>query len=145
MQRSNEEIEKKLNSALFPGSQGGPMMHIIAAKAVCFKEAMADSFVAYQEKNDPERQNSAGGLIASGYDVVSGGTDNHLFLLNLVSKGLTGKEADYALGKANITVNKNAVPMIQNHPLLRVVSGLELLQLPRVALEPLNATGWWTG
>ncbi len=122
--RSNEEIEKKLNSALFPGSQGGPMMHVIAAKAVCFKEAMADSFVAYQEKTIQNAKTLAGGLIASGYDIVSGGTDNHLFLLNLVSKGLTGKEADYALGKANITVNKNAVPNDPKSPF--VTSGIRI-------------------
>ena len=122
--RSNEEIEKKLNSALFPGSQGGPMMHVIAAKAVCFKEAMADSFVAYQEKTIQNAKTLAVGLIASGYDIVSGGTDNHLFLLNLVSKGLTGKEADYALGKANITVNKNAVPNDPKSPF--VTSGIRI-------------------
>ena len=122
--RSNEEIEKKLNSALFPGSQGGPMMHVIAAKAVCFKEAMADSFVAYQEKTIQNAKTLAGGLIASGYDVVSGGTDNHLFLLNLVSKGLTGKAADYALGNANITVNKNAVPNDPKSPF--VTSGIRI-------------------
>jgi glycine hydroxymethyltransferase len=122
--RSNEEIEKKLNSALFPGSQGGPMMHVIAAKAVCFKEAMAASFVAYQEKTIQNAKTLAGGLIASGYDIVSGGTDNHLFLLNLVSKGLTGKEADYALGKANITVNKNAVPNDPKSPF--VTSGIRI-------------------
>ena len=122
--RSNEEIEKKLNSALFPGSQGGPMMHVIAAKAVCFKEAMADSFVAYQEKTIQNAKTLAGGLIANGYDVVSGGTDNHWFLLNLVSKELTGKAADYALGNANITVNKNAVPNDPKSPF--VTSGIRI-------------------
>ena len=122
--QSNEEIEKKLNSALFPGSQGGPMMHVIAAKAVCFKEAMADSFVTYQEKTIQNARTLAEGLLASGYDVISGGTDNHLFLLNLVSKGLTGKAADYALGNANITVNKNAVPNDPKSPF--VTSGIRI-------------------
>ncbi len=122
--RSNEDIEKKLNSALFPGSQGGPMMHVIAAKAVCFKEAMADSFVAYQEKTIQNAKTLAGGLIASGYDIVSGGTDNHLFLLDLVAKGVTGKAADYALGNANITVNKNAVPNDPKSPF--VTSGIRI-------------------
>ena len=122
--RSNEEIEKKLNSALFPGSQGGPLMHIIAAKAVCFKEAMGEEFVAYQKQTIKNAQVLANEFIRRGYDVVSGGTDNHLFLLDLVSKNITGKDADAALGRANITVNKNAVPNDPRSPF--VTSGLRI-------------------
>ena len=122
--RSNEEIEKKLNSALFPGSQGGPLMHIIAAKAVCFKEAMGEDFVVYQKQTIKNAQVLANEFIRRGYDVVSGGTDNHLFLLDLVSKNITGKDADAALGRANITVNKNAVPNDPRSPF--VTSGLRI-------------------
>ena len=122
--RSNEEIEKKLNSALFPGSQGGPLMHIIAAKAVCFKEAMDESFVVYQKQTIKNAQVLANEFIRRGHDVVSGGTDNHLFLLDLVSKDITGKDADAALGRANITVNKNAVPNDPRSPF--VTSGLRI-------------------
>ncbi len=122
--RSNKEIEKKLNSALFPGSQGGPLMHIIAAKAVCFKEAMGEDFVAYQKQTIKNAQVLANEFIRRGYDVVSGGTDNHLFLLDLVSKNITGKDADAALGRANITVNKNAVPNDPRSPF--VTSGLRI-------------------
>ena len=122
--RSNEEIEKKLNAALFPGSQGGPLMHIIAAKAVCFKEAMGEDFVAYQKQTIKNAQVLANEFIRRGYDVVSGGTDNHLFLLDLVSKNITGKDADAALGRANITVNKNAVPNDPRSPF--VTSGLRI-------------------
>ena len=122
--RSNEEIEKKLNSALFPGSQGGPLMHIIAAKAVCFKEAMGEDSVAYQKQTIKNAQVLANEFIRRGYDVVSGGTDNHLFLLDLVSKNITGKDADAALGRANITVNKNAVPNDPRSPF--VTSGLRI-------------------
>ena len=122
--RSNEEIEKKLNSALFPGSQGGPLMHIIAAKAVCFKEAMGEDFVSYQKQTIKNAQVLANEFIRRGYDVVSGGTDNHLFLLDLVSKNITGKDADAALGRANITVNKNAVPNDPRSPF--VTSGLRI-------------------
>ena len=122
--RSNEEIEKKLNSALFPGSQGGPLMHIIAAKAVCFKEAMDENFVGYQKQTIKNAQVLANEFIRRGYDVVSGGTDNHLFLLDLVSKDITGKDADAALGRANITVNKNAVPNDPRSPF--VTSGLRI-------------------
>ena len=122
--RSNKEIEKKLNSALFPGSQGGPLMHIIAAKAVCFKEAMGEEFVAYQKQTIKNAQVLANEFIRRGYDVVSGGTDNHLFLLDLVSKNITGKDADAALGRANITVNKNAVPNDPRSPF--VTSGLRI-------------------
>ncbi len=122
--RSNAEIEKKLNSALFPGSQGGPLMHVIAAKAVCFKEAMGEEFKTYQTQVVANARTMADGFLSRGYDVVSGGTDNHLFLLDLVSKGITGKDADAALGRANITVNKNAVPNDPRSPF--VTSGLRL-------------------
>lgn len=122
--RSNPEIEKKLNSALFPGSQGGPLMHIIAAKAVCFKEAMTDDFVRYQNQTVVNARILAGEFLRLGYAVVSGGTDNHLFLLDLVSKNITGKDADAALGRANITVNKNAVPNDPRSPF--VTSGLRI-------------------
>ena len=122
--KSNPDIEKKLNSALFPGSQGGPLMHVIAAKAVCFKEAMTEEFKAYQAQVVANAQTIASGFLERGYDVVSGGTDNHLFLLDLVSKGITGKDADAALGRANITVNKNAVPNDPRSPF--VTSGLRI-------------------
>jgi glycine hydroxymethyltransferase len=122
--RANPEIEKKLNSALFPGSQGGPLMHVIAAKAVCFKEAAEPSFKVYQEQVVVNAQAMASGFQARGYNVVSGGTDNHLFLLDLIDKGLTGKEADAALDRANITVNKNAVPNDPRSPF--VTSGLRI-------------------
>ncbi len=122
--RSNPEIEKKLNSALFPGSQGGPLMHVIAAKAVCFKEAMAEEFKSYQQQTLRNAQTMAQGFLDRGFDVVSGGTDNHLFLLDLVSKDITGKDADAALGRANITVNKNAVPNDPRSPF--VTSGLRI-------------------
>ncbi len=122
--KSNPDIEKKLNSALFPGSQGGPLMHVIAAKAVCFKEAMSADFKAYQEQTLLNAQTMADGFLSRGYDVVSGGTDNHLFLLDLVAKDITGKDADAALGRANITVNKNAVPNDPRSPF--VTSGLRI-------------------
>ena len=122
--KSNPDIEKKLNSALFPGSQGGPLMHVIAAKAVCFKEAAEPSFVDYQKQVIANAQTMASGFQSRGYKVVSGGTDNHLFLLDLIDKGITGKDADAALGKANITVNKNAVPNDPRSPF--VTSGLRI-------------------
>ena len=122
--RSNPDIEKKLNSALFPGSQGGPLMHVIAAKAVCFKEAQAPEFRAYQEQVIANARTMADGFQARGYNVVSGGTDNHLFLLDLIDKDITGKDADAALGRANITVNKNAVPNDPRSPF--VTSGLRI-------------------
>ena len=106
----DEALHKKLNSAVFPGSQGGPLMHVIAAKAVCFKEAMEPSFKAYQAQVVKNAQAMADTFLARGYNVVSGGTDNHLFLLDLIDKDVTGKAADAALGEAHITVNKNAVP-----------------------------------
>ena len=122
--RSNADIEKKINSALFPGSQGGPLMHIVAAKAVCFKEAMSEGFVEYQKQTLANARTLAEEFLRLGYDVVSGGTDNHLFLLDLVAKDITGKDADAALGRANITVNKNAVPNDPRSPF--VTSGLRI-------------------
>lgn len=122
--RSNKSIEKKLNSALFPGLQGGPLMHVIAAKAVCFKEAMSDAFRVYQQRVVENAREMVKVLQSRGYDVVSGGTDNHLFLLDLTETGLTGKEADEALGRANITVNRNTVPRETRSPF--VTSGLRI-------------------
>ena len=111
--KANEAIEKKLNSAIFPGIQGGPLMHIIAAKAVCFKEAMSDEYRAYQKQVRINAQAMANTFIERGFDVVSGGTDDHLFLVSFIEQGLTGKAVDAALGAAHITVNMNAV---QNDP-----------------------------
>jgi len=122
--KANPEIEKKLNFAVFPESQGGPLMHVIAAKAVCFKEAMGDDFKAYQQQVVKNAQTMAEGFIKRGFDVVSGGTDDHLFLLSLVKQDITGKDADAALGKAYITVNKNAVPNDPRPPF--VTSGLRI-------------------
>jgi len=122
--RENADIEKKLNSALFPGSQGGPLMHVIAAKAICFKEAAGEDFRAYQRQVLANARVMAGGFQARGYNVVSGGTDNHLFLLDLIDKSITGKDADAALGRAFITVNKNAVPNDPRSPF--VTSGLRI-------------------
>lgn len=122
--RSNPELEKKLNFAVFPESQGGPLMHVIAAKAICFKEAMSDEFKAYQAQVVANAREMAKGFMARGYDVVSGGTDDHLFLLSLIKQDITGKDADAALGRSNITVNKNAVPNDPKSPF--VTSGLRI-------------------
>lgn len=122
--RANPELEKKLNFAVFPESQGGPLMHIIAAKAVCFKEAMSPEFKVYQQQVVKNAQAMAQGFIERGFDIVSGGTDDHLFLLSLVKQEITGKDADAALGRANITVNKNAVPNDPRPPF--VTSGLRI-------------------
>ena len=122
--RANEEIEKKLNSTVFPGTQGGPLMHVIAAKAVAFLEALQPEFKTYQKQVLENSRAMADELMKRGYDVVSGGTDNHLFLLDLVRKDITGKDADAALHAANITVNKNAVPNDPRPPM--VTSGLRL-------------------
>jgi len=122
--RANPELEKKLNFAVFPESQGGPLMHVIAAKAVCFKEAMSPEFRAYQAQVVKNAQVMANGFMARGFDVVSGGTDDHLFLLSLIKQDITGKDADAALGRANITVNKNAVPNDPRSPF--VTSGLRI-------------------
>jgi glycine hydroxymethyltransferase len=120
----DEAIEKKLNSAVFPGGQGGPLMHVIAAKAVCFKEAMSDDYKAYQQQVVLNAQAMAKVLIERGFDIVSGGTKNHLFLLSLIKQDITGKAADAALGLANITVNKNSVPNDPRSPF--VTSGLRI-------------------
>ena len=122
--KSNPEIEKKLNSLVFPGTQGGPLMHVIAAKAVAFKEALDPAFKSYQHQVKINAQAMAKVFLGRGYDVVSGGTDNHLFLVDLIKKGITGKEADAALGAANITVNKNAVPNDPQSPF--VTSGIRV-------------------
>ncbi len=122
--KSNPEIEKKLNSLVFPGTQGGPLMHVIAAKAVAFREALDPSFNSYQHQVKANAQAMARVFLKRGYDVVSGGTDNHLFLVDLISKGITGKDADAALGAANITVNKNAVPNDPQSPF--VTSGIRV-------------------
>ncbi len=124
MARSNPEIEKKLNSAVFPGTQGGPLMHVIAAKAVAFKEAMMTDFKEYQQQVLVNAKVMAQTFIDRSYKVVSGGTDNHLFLVDLVDKEITGKMADALLGEAHLTVNKNAVP---NDPLSPfVTSGIRI-------------------
>lgn len=120
----DEAIYKKLNSAVFPGGQGGPLMHVIAAKAVCFKEAMLPEFKTYQAQVVKNAQAMAKVVMDRGYDVVSNGTEDHLILISLISKGLTGKDADAALGLANITVNKNAVPKDPQSPF--VTSGLRV-------------------
>jgi glycine hydroxymethyltransferase len=122
--RKNEEIEKKLNSAVFPGIQGGPLVHVIAAKAVCFLEAMQPAFKTYQQQVVVNAQTMAAVFVERGYDVVSNGTDNHLFLVSFIGKELTGKEADAALGRAGITVNKNAVPNDPRSPF--VTSGIRV-------------------
>ena len=122
--KANPEVEKKLNAALFPGAQGGPLMHVIAAKAVCFKEALAPEFGRYQAQVLANARTMANRFMERGFKVVSGGTDNHLFLLDLIDAGITGKDADAALGRANITVNKNAVPNDPRSPF--VTSGLRL-------------------
>ena len=122
--RANEAIAKKLASMVFPGTQGGPLMHVIAAKAVAFQEALQPDFRGYQERVLANAQAMAATLTARGYRIVSGGTDNHLFLLDLSDKPVTGKEADAALGAANITVNKNAVPNDPRPP--TVTSGIRI-------------------
>ena len=122
--KANPDLEKKLNFAVFPESQGGPLMHVIAAKAVCFKEAMSEDFKTYQAQVVANARTMAKGFIDRGFDIVSGGTDDHLFLLSLIKQDITGKDADAALGRANITVNKNAVPNDPRSPF--VTSGLRL-------------------
>ena len=122
--KENEEITKKFNSSIFPGSQGGPLMHVIAAKAVAFKEAMEPEFKDYQKQVIVNAQAMAKVFMDRGYDVVSGGTDNHLFLVSFIEAGLTGKDVEAALGKANITVNKNAVPNDPQSPF--VTSGIRI-------------------
>ena len=122
--KANEEIEKKLNSLVFPGTQGGPLMHVIAAKAVAFKEAMEAEFKSYQKQVVTNAQAMAKVFMDRGYDVVSKGTDDHLFLVSFIEAGLTGKDVDAWLGAANITVNKNAVPNDPQSPF--VTSGIRV-------------------
>jgi glycine hydroxymethyltransferase len=122
--RANEELEKKFNSAVFPGGQGGPLMHVIAAKAVSFLEAQSPEFVDYQKQVVKNAKAMAGTFIERGINIVSGGTENHLMLVDLIGKPYTGKDADAALGEANITVNKNAVPNDPRSPF--ITSGLRV-------------------
>jgi glycine hydroxymethyltransferase len=122
--KSNPELEKKIDSNIFPGIQGGPLMHVIAAKAVAFKEAMQPEFRIYQQQVLKNAQAMAEVFMKRGFDVVSGGTDNHLMLVSLIAKGITGKAADTALSKAHITVNKNAVPNDPQSPF--VTSGIRV-------------------
>lgn len=122
--RANEEVTKKLNSTVFPGIQGGPLMHVIAAKAVAFQEALQPEFKEYQRQTLANSRAMAERFKKRGFTIVSNGTDNHLFLLSLVGRNITGKDADAALGRANITVNKNAVPNDPRPP--TVTSGLRL-------------------
>ncbi len=122
--RKNDELTKKFNSLVFPGTQGGPLMHVIAAKAVAFKEAMEPAFRDYQEEVVSNAKEMAATLAERGFPIVSGGTENHLMLVSLIEKGITGKDADAALERANITVNKNAVPNDPQSPF--VTSGLRL-------------------
>ena len=124
MCKSNPELEKKFNSLIFPGIQGGPLMHVIAAKAVALKEAMTAEFKAYQKQVVTNARTMADVFTKRGFDVVSNGTDNHMFLLSLVSKGMTGKEADAILNSVNITVNKNTVPNDPQSPF--VTSGIRI-------------------
>ena len=120
----DEDVAKKINSSVFPGNQGGPLMHVIAAKAISFLEALQPEFTTYQKQVLANAKAMSKRLIEHGYDIVSGGTDNHLMLLNLVKQSLTGKEVDAALGRCNITVNKNAVPNDPQSPF--VTSGIRL-------------------
>ena len=122
--KSNENLEKKLNSAVFPGSQGGPLMHVIAAKAVCFKEALEPDFKVYTQQVIDNAKLMCKVIQDRGIDVVTGKTDNHIVLMDLRNKGLTGKDCENALGHANITVNKNAVPNDPQSPF--VTSGIRL-------------------
>jgi len=122
--KANPEIEKKLNSLVFPGTQGGPLMHVIAAKAVAFREALQPEFNIYQQQVLKNARAMARAIMDRGFKVVSGGTDNHLFLVSLIDKGISGKDAEAALGEANITVNKNAVPNDPQSPF--VTSGIRI-------------------
>jgi len=122
--RANPDIEKKLNAMVFPGTQGGPLMHVIAAKAVAFLEALQPEFKTYQQAVLDNARAMAQVFVARGFEIVSGGTDNHLMLVSLIPKGLTGKDADAALGRAHITVNKNSVPNDPQSPF--VTSGIRV-------------------
>ncbi|WP_024329872.1 serine hydroxymethyltransferase [Thioalkalivibrio sp. ALR17-21] len=124
LSKGQPELNKKFQSLIFPGTQGGPLMHVIAGKAVAFKEALEPEFKTYQKQVIANARAMAEVLVERGFDIVSGGTDNHLFLLSLVSRGMTGKDADAALGRANITVNKNAVPNDPQSPF--VTSGIRI-------------------
>lgn len=124
LSRANPQLEKLLDSRIFPGNQGGPLMHVIAAKALAFKEALQPEFTLYQKQVLANAKVLANELIAKGYEVVSNGTDNHMFLLSLIKQGITGKEADMWLGKANITINKNTVPNDPQSPF--VTSGIRI-------------------
>ncbi|GAB5453677.1 MAG: serine hydroxymethyltransferase [Halioglobus sp.] len=143
--RANEELEKKFNSAVFPGGQGGPLMHVIAAKAVSFKEAASPEFVEYQKQVVKNAKAMAATFIERGINIVSGGTENHLMLVDLIGKPYTGKDADAALGEANITVNKNAVPNDPRSPF--ITSGLRV-GTPAITTrgfgeaETVELTGW---
>lgn len=134
--KANEAIEKKLNSAVFPGQQGGPLMHIIAAKAVAFKECAEPEFAVYQQQVLDNAKAMVKSFQARGYKIVSGGTENHLFLVDLIAQDITGKEADAALGNAHITVNKNSVPNDPRSPF--VTSGLRI-GTPALARRGVNA------
>ena len=134
--RANEAIEKKLNSAVFPGQQGGPLMHVIAAKAVAFKEALEPGFKDYQQKVVDNAKVMAEVFQSRGFKIVSGGTENHLMLVDLIAKGITGKAADAALGAAHITVNKNSVPNDPQSPF--VTSGI------RVGTPAITSRGFGT-
>jgi glycine hydroxymethyltransferase len=124
LSNAGEELTKKLSSLVFPGTQGGPLMHVIAAKAVAFQEALQPEFAAYQRQVVANARAMAAALARRGYRIVSGGTDNHLFLLDLIARRVTGKDADAALGAAHITVNKNAVPNDPRPPM--ITSGLRI-------------------
>jgi len=143
--RKNDELTKKFNSLVFPGTQGGPLEHVIAAKAIAFKEAMDPTFKDYQGHVCDNAKVMASVLSDRGYSIVSGGTDNHLMLVSLIAQGITGKDADAALGRANITVNKNAVPNDPQSPF--VTSGLRL-GTPAITTRGMGAeetrelTGW---
>jgi len=143
--RANEALEKKFQSAVFPGGQGGPLMHVIAAKAVAFKEALEPEFTVYQQQVVKNARAMAETFLQRGIDVVSGGTDDHLMLVNLIGKDYTGKDADAALGAANITVNKNAVPNDPRSPF--ITSGLRV-GTPAITTrgfmeaETIELTGW---
>ena len=143
--KANEELEKKFNSAVFPGGQGGPLMHVIAAKAVSFKEAQSPEFVEYQKQVVKNAKAMAAAFIQRGIKIVSGGTENHLMLVDLIGKPYTGKDADAALGEANITVNKNAVPNDPRSPF--ITSGLRV-GTPAITTrgfgvaETVELTGW---
>ena len=143
--KANEELEKKFNSAVFPGSQGGPLMHVIAAKAVSFLEAQSPEFVDYQKQVVKNAKAMAATFLERGINIVSGGTENHLMLVDLIGKPYTGKDADAALGAANITVNKNAVPNDPRSPF--ITSGLRV-GTPAITTrgfgeaETVELTGW---